>query len=465
MRRRPGDFRVRANAAGDGGMAEFVNGQHFAIDPARVSEALQLNMTDAEDDLIRVGMAVYVVDRYVRRSPARADRAAGRELDVEVSVSNPDLWNEQAVNIGQMLQFLGADEWRLRFTRSFESPQCPRFLFPPVPGMSRVCLYSAGLDSLAGLAVRLAETEQPYYAVTARHRSSLPPPLRTQYRLLAHRFGRRVTPVVLPTTLLGAGRLDQQELSQRCRAFLFCAIAGAVASQVGAGEVEVFENGVGALNVPPMNGMLWGGRATRGCHPHFLRRMGALASAVLGRQVSYVLPFKWWTKAEMVRRMSSDGLSQAAASAVSCVHFPRRVSGPAKQCGLCPACIGSQQALIAAGLDLPADRYAHDILNPACNALPLDELADLRQHVLQVSDFHRIAPDGSRPQVLRRHLASTQAITAADPAERWVDLLSRYRDEWMTVADRALLRGCRWPRWLDGCRTAASLVTSGASHE
>jgi hypothetical protein len=465
MKHRPKDFHVRVRESANRAPIELISGKHFSVNPTKISDCLSLPLSAAEQDLVRVGMAIYAVDRTVRRSPAANDRAAGRELDIEIPVSNPDLWNSQVEALSETLSFLGGDVWRFHFVEGCFGSLPSGYLFESVPNVSRVCLYSAGLDSMAGLGIRLAKTQEQYFAVTARHRSSLPPPLNAQYRRFAKSYGPRIFKLMVATTLINAERMDQQELSQRCRAFLFCSLAGAVASRLGVAEVEIFENGVGALNLPPMNGMLWGGRATRGCHPHFLRLMSSITSAVADRPTTFVLPFKHWTKGEMVCELARLGLGDMLNDAVSCVHYPRRVIGSAKQCGICPACIGSRHAAIVAGLDLSAQRFEHDILNPKIDDLPMDLLAHLRQHVLQAADLYELQTDGSRPQILRRHLASSRALTNNDTAEFWAHLLGKYRDEWMKVAMIAKDGGCRWPRWLDGCGEIVQLSEKGGFHE
>jgi 7-cyano-7-deazaguanine synthase in queuosine biosynthesis len=465
MKHRKKDFHVRIRGNAHRAPLELISGKHFSLNPTKISDCLSLPLSAAEQDLVRVGMAIYAVDRSVRRSPAANDRSAGRELDLEIPVSNPDLWNSQVEALSGVLSFLGEDVWRFHFVEGcFDGPPCG-YLFQHVPNVTRVCLYSAGLDSMAGLGIRLAETREQYFAVTARHRSSLPPPLNAQFCRFAKLYGPRIFKLMIPTTLIHAERMDQQELSQRCRAFLFCSLAGAVASRLGVSEVEIFENGVGALNLPPMNGMLWGGRATRGCHPHFLRLMSSMVSAVADRPTTFVLPFKHWTKGEMVGELARLGLGDMLNNAVSCVHFPRRVLGSAKQCGICPACIGSRHAAIVAGVDLSPQRFEHDILDPKIDDLPTDVLAHLRQHVLQAADLHELRADGSRPQILRRHLASSRALTNNDTAEFWVQLLGKYRDEWKMVATVARDRGCRWPQWLEGCDEITQLSRKGGFHE
>ena len=91
---------------------------------------------------------------------------------------------------------------------------------------------------------------------------------------------------------------------------------------MGASKVEMYENGVGAANLPPMTGMLVGGRMSKSSHPAFLRAMTELVSRVAERPIAFELPFATRTKAEMVRTLREDGLTKLANATVSCIHFP-----------------------------------------------------------------------------------------------------------------------------------------------
>jgi 7-cyano-7-deazaguanine synthase in queuosine biosynthesis len=467
VRKRCGDYCVRVRGTGVRPQMKLVSGVDFNLDEANISDSLSLPLNRLEHDLIRVGMGVYAVDRLVRRSDFGDDRPACRELELVVEVSDPDFWNTQSARISEILSFLDGGVWTLSFEGGAKPLYLPPFLWEPPVERSLVCLYSGGLDSTAGLAIRRAEVAGDLFAVTALHQPHQQKRVRSHHRRTATALGVGVTPVLSKTTLINPPRLDRQELSQRCRAFLFCSLAGAVASRVRAEEIELYESGVGVLNLPPMTGMLWGGRATRGCHPRFMRMIGDLVSCVAGRRVRFALPFKRWTKAEMVRRFAGLGLTPAIADSVSCVHYPLRIGGRAKQCGLCPGCLSRRQAVLASGVDigLEADGFQHDILDVSCNRLPAERLAFLREQVLQVADLHELAADASSPEILRRHLSTSGAVTLADPAEDWAVLLGRFRDEWMRVIAIARERGCRWASWIDGYGRGGREVRHGGTDE
>ena len=72
---------------------------------------------------------------------------------------------------------------------------------------------------------------------------------------------------------------------------------------LGVTKVELFENGVGVINFPPMMGMVFGALSTRGCQPIFLRRMSELCSAVMEEEICFELPFANSTKAEVLRSL------------------------------------------------------------------------------------------------------------------------------------------------------------------
>src|SRR5262249_25663156 len=153
------------------------------------------------------------------------------------------------------------------------------------------------------------------------------------------------------TSLCGGSsiRLSQQECTQRSRAFLFAACAVAVADAYRICDIDVFENGVGSINLPLMTGMLGQGLATRGAHPYFLALMSNLAMAITESNLRFTLPFASMTKGEMLERLKHHGLGSWARQSRSCIHSSLRLPG-APQCGSCPACIERRQAFRVAGV-------------------------------------------------------------------------------------------------------------------
>jgi len=337
------------------------------------------------------------------------------------------------------------DFWTFRFAQAADAVATLP-LFPRPIQVPMICLYSGGLDSAAGLARRLRVSTQPVISVTACHQPGQRKRVREQLATLRQRYGRDLYPLMVKTALVNPPLMKEQELSQRCRAFLFLALGGAVASLCGGSDVEVYESGVGALNLPPMAGMVSGGRTTKGCHPEFLRMMSDIVSDVAERRITFSLPFKEMTKAQVVTALGEDGLSSLASETVSCVHFPLREVGSAKQCGVCMGCIGRRQAMLAGGVGEKAEQYKFDLFGNAKNAnrIPTEELTPLKAMLFQVADLAELSDDGHKPDLFRRYLFGTGVLARNEPVRSWVEVMRRYRDEWRRLVRDANARGIEW---------------------
>src|SRR5262249_46494804 len=204
------------------------------------------------------------------------------------------------------------------------------------------------------------------------------------------------------SAMMGGADRQKEERSQRCRPFLFAAVGGVVAAMQGAGSVEVFESGVGAINLPLMAGMV-GSKATRSCHPEFLRLISRLVSLVAGQEIVFRLPLLGQTKAQMVRLMADEGLQDLARLTGSCVHYPLR-ERPHKQCGVCPACIFRRQAMFVAGIEEPRNAYKFDLFGPArhVNRISEDLLKYLMAFLMQVVHLEALDTRDELPRRLRR---------------------------------------------------------------
>ena len=424
MTRRSDRFEVSVRGS-DGQTRTLHAGVDFRVDLLNLSEALSLPMLPLERDLAWLAAAVYAVDRLERRSRLTPSRYPGREVEITCSVSDVAFWRKAADLVTQLLRFLGDDLISVRFITSHESDLWPigRSLFPLK--CDSVALFSGGLDSAAGLAAHLGPSDERIVSVTAEHQPHQRQRIQKQLSLLPSAIRSRVMPTFTRVTLLASPRISHQERTQRLRGFLFAALGGIVASRLGAEVVHVFENGVGAVNVPPIQGMSLGGLATRGAHPTFLRLMGRLVSTVAGRPIRFALPFKWMTKGEVVRSAVENGGGAALMHTVSCVHYPLRRRGLAKQCGLCPGCLEHQLARHVGGLPPAAFGFACDPLGlPLANA----KADPLRLMVGQAYDFRQLRGEDVR-STFHDHLEQTGAITGTDSFERWTGLHVRHAEQ------------------------------------
>lgn len=417
---------------------DLANGVNFRLDEDRIPQAWRGYLPPLLRDLARVGAAVYVTDRLTRR-PQRS-HGTGRRIEVRVDVTSPEFWTSQADLIARILGVVSNDVWDLRFRPGVTEP-VQVGLFGEGDPTPLVCLYSGGLDSAAGLLNRLRDGARSVVTVTVCHQPGQRRRVLRQLDALRHQYRARIIPVMVRATLRHAPLLKHQELSQRCRSFLFLAIGGAVAATVGASDVEIYESGVGVLNLPSMTGMLVGARA-RSCHPELIRLMTDLVSAAAGRRITFSLPFVRHTKSEVVRAFAEASLQAVVPLTASCVHYPVRVRGTAKQCGLCFACIGRRQSLFAAGVDDPVSQYHRDMFSASCETTPGD-LDNLRADLFQVARLAELrSPE--LPAWFSRHLYGSHIAQIGDSPEPWCELMLRYRAEWLRWIEHGRQQRLKW---------------------
>ena len=330
---------------------------HAVID--RLSRALP----GLAADMLEIAASVYAIDRLARR-PTERQRPAGagwaRSLWADIPVREPDRWRQQVPLLSQLLHWLTDDDWSLEFSELqsgagvLDTPQ--QFLFDTVPDGAVPVLFSGGLDSAAGLALELlhgdavgisVHTNGWMMSVQRRVLAALNETSRHQCVPLRYRISVR----------------NSIETSQRSRGLLFLAAGVATAWAVHQDHLRVFENGIGAINLPYLRSQQ-GAQATKSVHPLTLRMVQDLASAVSNRPFVIDTPAIALTKAELLRRAPSTA-RKAFGLTVSCdAGFAARVPEH-RACGACTSCLLRLQSLTAGELAdlLPMDiheRRGHD---------------------------------------------------------------------------------------------------------
>jgi 7-cyano-7-deazaguanine synthase in queuosine biosynthesis len=270
-----------------------------------------------------------------------------RELRVEIPVRQPALWNDHASALAELLSWLTDDSWMLTFTNRGGSAGpldvSQGFLFDRIPDGAAPVLFSGGLDSGAGLATYLADADAVAISVDTNNWMQ-----HVQQRVLRElKAVSRHACVPLRYRVSVRDQRHPAESSQRSRGLLFLAAGIATAWTLRHDRLQVFENGIGAINLPYLRSQ-FGSQAPKAMHPRTLRTAQGLASAVSGRPFRIDAPGMTATKAQLIRRApaAADG---ALADTVSCdTGFSARVPRHAP-CGTCTSCILRRQALHAAG--------------------------------------------------------------------------------------------------------------------
>jgi hypothetical protein len=245
----------------------------FCVEDVR--EGLWADVPGEFLDLLDVATYVYAADQAVTRGGYR-DEGMGhrwrRRLHLAVAVRDPARWSSPSVReqLERTLSFLSEDEYRFRFERLSEAPagRYLRFSSDRFGGaVEEVMLFSGGLDSLAGAALRAVKEGRQI--LMAHHLSN--PKLAPVVRGLTEELGRRQRcrpPILLPVRIDKGSKLSR-EPTQRTRSFLFAALGATFAGCLGLGRVSFDENGVTGPNLPPCAQVV-GSRASRTTHPRAL---------------------------------------------------------------------------------------------------------------------------------------------------------------------------------------------------
>ena len=428
-------------------------GNNFWLDDKRLSRAFCHAIPGRMADLLEVAMSVYTADRRSLRHYVGAS-TGHRRIRIHVAVRDREFWGQHEIyrRLEDYLCWISEDEWTISFVQRnapLSIAESEQFLFSlPPEKPARVSLFSGGLDSLAGLAHHAKDDPVVSYVLVSgythdrlafqqRQQASL---IRSVWRnSLAPRRTPEISHIAVPFGIDSRGRSTREEKSQRTRAFVFLALGAATALQAQTETLWVYENGVGAMNLP-LNAAQLGVDNYRGVHPRSLILAEGLFQLVLEQPIRIQNRSLFHTKVEMCSTLADTGLAEVVSETVSCDSYPMRV--PEKtHCGRCTSCILRRQALHCSGLvshDQLQD-YQYDVLSNG-DTLDLDTVFGLEVMRSQVQKLRRLlsADDSWRelvssyPEVARAaaQIAVQSGLDINRVASEFVRLYRTYVDEW-----------------------------------
>ncbi len=317
--------------------------------------------------LLVAALGVWVADKLTPRH--RAPDAWTRVL--EVSCPAPG-WTEALTGLSGLLDFLTGDTWIL--TARPVQAWLPMVLRPDASWQPDcICLFSGGLDSLAG-ALDLLESGQRVLLVSHYDFGQLAGCQNYLTAALTQAYG--------PDRLRRWGfriQFEAPELSLRSRSLLFLAL-GVAAAAVWEQPVPLMvpENGWISLN-PPLTGNRLGSYSTRTTHPHFLSGFREwLATVGIACELRH--PYQYLTKGELLHRCPNQSLlRQLVPHTISCAHpmASRWLKGRQGNCGYCYPCLIRRAALHAVGWD-DGQEYLVDVFKQSEILASRARGADLR---------------------------------------------------------------------------------------
>lgn len=403
-------------------------------------------------DLIDLAAAIHVADRL---SGKRFERTI--TIHVDLPLRHAKLFQSRAIRqqISEVLFSYSADWWDFNFRSRSSKRSSELQMNMPLQNTTaqddtEVALWSGGLDSLAGLNHRLSAyptrrfllvgTGSNNRALGVQH--DIAAKLRA---LVPYRTGLKQVPIHPANSHFG-----MKNPSPRTRGFVFVLMGTAVALLEGHKELYVYENGVGAINLPYRASEV-GLDHTRSVNPISLDRTSRLLSQLLEEEFVIRNPFLGHTKAQMCEGFSVGDLAQLVSHTRSCDRM--RHAWP-DHCGSCSSCLLRCQALAAAGIADPTN-YATSFRT---ESQPSDVLHFAAMQSQAVKLTRSLDADNPWEALSIRYpelstiadvMAGQNNISRESAAEKLVKLYRTYVDEWRRVEDglysQLTTGGVAWP--------------------
>jgi len=368
---------------------------------------------------MRVLAAIAHADRRIAR---RLSICWGRDIEIEIPVSDPDFWSSVGKKLVGILDILSGDRWRFSFRKLNESIQFPmqRELEFPAQGQPAMA-YSNGLDSFASarlvasgavpLGARAAQKHDLVLVTTGKA-------FNAQLKAEITNFGYSTRQVSVPFSIRRIGHgFELREQSYRTRALAFQTVAALAASQSKSNIVIIPESGQGSIG--PWLTVTGHEAADLRTHPIFSALLSEWLELVLERPVRFEHPHIWETKGETLTRLASNNIHSGWAETFSCAVQARhqRTKGRRLQCGLCPNCLLRRQSLLAAGLNDPDSNYDSHHLYAG------DRTPSLRKRIAQgllpLVEFAQVRATPLTSRTTDRLIVHLSRLVADDPNHRY----------------------------------------------
>lgn len=423
----------------------------FFVDDTEIADQLSNTLDPILADLVDIAVAVHMADRLAVRTVEFGGNWS-RRIEARICVRDPRFWTNAILKerLESLLAFLTEDIWSLVFVYRHDSKRASEIqshLFHGrIHGGPEVSLFSGGLDSFAGNTSRAAERQIPFVFVSASPNPQQRSRQQQQVRLLRRELGRQISHVCVP---LGMHRGDEyaQEFSRRTRGFLFLILGGVTALSAGSSTLFVYENGLGAINLPYDESQV-GTDNARAVHPKVLLEAAELLSLVGDRRFSILNRCIYKTKAEMLQHQSVAKVAGGIPHTFSCDAFPVRAKHHT-QCGFCTSCLLRRYSLETAGLaSLDSGGYLRDwkggSFKPTAHHLrglrAMDwQVLRLNKCFAQRDPWRALCFDFPELRAAANSLTSTEPQTPKQTEAKIMRVLKQHTVDWVSFSALQLL--------------------------
>lgn len=416
----------------------------FVINDQDFEFRLQSIVPSMIADLVDIAASIYVSDRLVPQDLRRKER----HISVYLPVRNLTLISSTNFqeNLEILLWWTTGSHWKFHFQNliSLERFSEMQGVLTQVwaEAVDEVVLWSGGLDALAGLYNRLASDPAKSFRLLGAGGNTQ---VYNRQKIVSHKiqgiFPDRISLARLSLTLDGTKSQSKNQVS-RARGIVFMLLGAACALLMEQKKLFVYENGIGAINLPYRKSAI-GVDHTRSVHPRTLLDLSQAISEFIGEEFRISNPFLFSTKAEMCQILADNLEIKLVTETQSCDRQDRRNGkGKALQCGHCSSCLLRKQALAATKL-VDETQYV-----TSHGTQPAKSVNDYLPHMLaQISTFRQCFQISTIPEKQWQALvmefptledmvvrcSDSENLTPAEMQQKLLRLYKSYVMEWDTV--------------------------------
>lgn len=324
-----------------------------SIDDHEFQHRTQREFPSIVADLIDIAVAIHTTDRLTQQ-PLDDKQTC---IHIILPVRNPSFLNKASIveKLCKLLYWTTASRWTFEFqTRQDEGRDVERqpLLLSTRPHVDEIALWSGGLDALAGLCTRLQQNNGRNFMLFGTGSSdNVYARQRSVFECALTAFPSQLSLCRVPLRFSNSTEHIKNKFS-RARGVVFTLLGSACSYLMGRKKLHLYENGVGAINLPYRKSAL-GLDHSRSVHPLTLLQVSETVSTIFTEDFEVENPFLFWTKGEMCQALT-DELGKTLILATTSCDSPHRKKYV--QCGYCSSCLLRRQALAAAGIDDPS-RY------------------------------------------------------------------------------------------------------------
>lgn len=422
---------------------------HLGIEGLRAS--MYKDVPARLHDFLDIATYVYVADQCIKRGNNEVETFGitwRRHFKFVIPVKDLEFWEAEATKatLQDCLSFLSDDTYEFVFTRVTDRPLFQAFLNNLNDGgelfgsPDQVMLYSGGLDSLAGVIDEAVNQKRRVLLVNHRSTQKIDKKYGALATLLEGKCNSN--PPQHMRVTVHKKKWMNAEYTQRARSFLYAALAGVVAKQIGHTSIRFYENGVISLNLP-ISAEVVGGKATRTTHPRVLNSFSQLLSLVTDTKFLVENPFDWLTKAEVVDLIVKSGCQDLIKHSISCTHT-WEMTNDHSHCGTCSQCIDRRFAINAAKAEEfdSLSNYKIDVFTQS-RSTEQKVGADKTLYASYIERSNQVRKIDSVAQLIRKYPELTRAIPfirgeAGAVAQRCFDLYKKHAADVNAVVDAKL---------------------------